>query len=189
MSTVIYLLINFLSLKPFNGAVLVAPMCKISDNIRPKWPIPQILTFLAIFFPTLPIVPMCKISDSVRPRWPIPQILTFLARFFPTLPIVPTPDLLFKSVKVPRKKLMANMNPLRYRGKPKLGTVVELLRVTDFLNQRLSDVKFPFFVLHGSTERITGEGQNAHFLSLSYTVFYWVWLWGFWWLEVEHGCV
>ncbi|XP_052736685.1 caffeoylshikimate esterase-like, partial [Vigna angularis] len=123
MGAAICLLIHFLSPEPFNGAVLVAPMCKI--------------------------------SDSVRPRWPIPQILTFLARFFPTLPIVPTPDLLFKSVKVPRKKLIANMNPLRYRGKPRLGTVVELLRVTDFLNQRLSDVNLPFIVLHGSADAVT----------------------------------
>ncbi|CAJ1936388.1 unnamed protein product [Sphenostylis stenocarpa] len=123
MGGAICLLIHFLSPEPFHGAVLVAPMCKI--------------------------------SDSVRPRWPIPQILTFLARFFPTLPIVPTPDLLFKSVKVPRKKLIANMNPLRYRGRPRLGTVVELLRVTDFINQRLCDVNLPFIVLHGSADVVT----------------------------------
>ncbi|KAG4977374.1 hypothetical protein AAZX31_13G167700 [Glycine max] len=109
--------------QPFQGAVLVAPMCKISDNVRPKWP--------------------------------IPQILTFLSRFFPTLPIVPTPDLLYKSVKVDHKKVIADMNPLRYRGKPRLGTVVELLRVTDLLSRRLCDVSLPFIVLHGSADVVT----------------------------------
>lgn len=98
---------------------------------------------------------MCKISDKVRPRWPIPQILSFLARFFPTLPIVPAPDLLYKSVKVDHKKVIADMNPMRYRGKPRLGTVAELLRVTDYLNQRLCDVNMPFLVLHGSADVVT----------------------------------
>ncbi|KAK7319639.1 hypothetical protein RJT34_04362 [Clitoria ternatea] len=101
------------------------------------------------------VAPMCKISDKVKPKWPIPQILTFLARFFPTLPIVPTPDLLYKSVKVDHKKVVADMNPSRYRGRPRLGTVLELLRVTDFLSQRLGDVNLPFIVLHGSADVVT----------------------------------
>ncbi|KAK7362903.1 hypothetical protein VNO77_05028 [Canavalia gladiata] len=123
MGGAISLLIHFAEPKAFQGAILVAPMCKI--------------------------------SDKVRPRWPIPQILTFIARFFPTLPIVPTPDLLYKSVKVDHKKVIADMNPLRYRGRPRLGTVVELLRVTDFLNRRLCDVDIPFIVLHGSADVVT----------------------------------
>ncbi|GAB2298706.1 hypothetical protein Dimus_032780 [Dionaea muscipula] len=101
------------------------------------------------------IAPMCKISDSVRPSWPIPQILTFVGKFMPTLPIVPTADLLDKSVKVPEKRIIGGMNPLRYRGKPRLGTVIELLRVTDYLNERLKDVTLPFIVLHGSADVVT----------------------------------
>ncbi|CAK8577769.1 unnamed protein product [Lathyrus sativus] len=123
MGGAICLLIHFADPRGFQGAILVAPMCKISDKVRPKWP--------------------------------IPQILTFLARFFPTLPIVPTPDLLYKSVKVDHKKVIAQMNPLRYRGKPRLGTVVELLRVTDILSRKLCDVELPFIVLHGSADVVT----------------------------------
>ncbi|KAL2343989.1 hypothetical protein Fmac_005274 [Flemingia macrophylla] len=123
MGAAIALLLHFLQPHGFHGAVLVAPMCKI--------------------------------SDKVKPGWPIPQILTFLARFFPTLPIVPTADLLFKAVRVERKRVIADMNPLRYRGKPRLGTVVELLRVTDLLGRRLWDVSIPFIVLHGSGDVVT----------------------------------
>ncbi|KAK9267707.1 hypothetical protein L1049_010139 [Liquidambar formosana] len=101
------------------------------------------------------VAPMCKISDKVKPRWPIPEILTFLAKFMPTLAIVPTADLLEKSVKVPEKKIIAGMNPSRYRGKPRLGTVVELLRVTDFVSGKLGDVSLPFIVLHGSADVVT----------------------------------
>ncbi|KAG8385578.1 hypothetical protein BUALT_Bualt03G0059800 [Buddleja alternifolia] len=101
------------------------------------------------------IAPMCKISEKVRPKWPIPQILTAIARFAPTLPIVPTADLLDKSVKVPEKKIIGGMNPMRYKGKPRLGTVVELLRVTDYVSSKLSDVEIPFIVMHGDADVVT----------------------------------
>ncbi|KAJ0983669.1 hypothetical protein J5N97_011924 [Dioscorea zingiberensis] len=99
--------------------------------------------------------PMCKISDNIRPRWPIPQILTFVAKFLPTLPIVPTADLVDKSVKVEKKRIIAACNPLRYRGRPRLGTVLELLRVTDDLSSKLFEVSLPFLVLHGSADVVT----------------------------------
>ncbi|KAK3188058.1 hypothetical protein Dsin_027619 [Dipteronia sinensis] len=123
MGGAICLLIHFAQPIGFDGAILVAPMCQISDNVKPKWP--------------------------------IPQILTFLARFFPTLPIVPTRDLLDKSVRVEEKKIVANRNPMRYRGKPRLGTVIELLRITDYLSKKLCDVNIPFIVLHGSADVVT----------------------------------
>ncbi|URE40611.1 Putative lysophospholipase [Musa troglodytarum] len=45
--------------------------------------------------------------------------------------------------------------PLRYAGRPRLGTVAELMRVTDRLNSRLSEVTIPFIVLHGSADVVT----------------------------------
>ncbi|KAF0905971.1 hypothetical protein E2562_008993 [Oryza meyeriana var. granulata] len=104
---------------------------------------------------SLLVAPMCKISDRIRPPWPLPQILTFVARFAPTLPIVPTADLIEKSVKVPAKRLVAARNPVRYNGRPRLGTVVELLRATDELGARLGEVTIPFLVVHGSADEVT----------------------------------
>ncbi|KDP20918.1 hypothetical protein JCGZ_21389 [Jatropha curcas] len=101
------------------------------------------------------VAPMCKISEAMKPRWPIPEILSFVAKFFPTWAIVPTADVLSKSIKVEKKKPIGEMNPMRYRGKPRLGTVVELLRVTDYLSQRLCDVSIPFMVLHGNADVVT----------------------------------
>lgn len=123
MGGAISLLINFRNPNFFNGAILIAPMCKI--------------------------------SDKVRPRWPIPEILLFVSKFAPTLAIVPTADLVEKSVKVDEKKAIGLMNPMRYTGKPRLGTVVELLRVTDYVSSRLGDVDLPFIVLHGSADVVT----------------------------------
>nr|UIP35229.1 caffeoyl shikimate esterase 4 [Leucojum aestivum] len=101
------------------------------------------------------VAPMCKISESIRPRWPLPQILTLAARFFPSLPIVPTANLIDKSVRVEEKRIIAASNPMRYNGKPRLGTVLELVRVTDHLGTRLFDVTIPFIVLHGGADAVT----------------------------------
>nr|XP_043624641.1 caffeoylshikimate esterase [Erigeron canadensis] len=123
MGGAICLLLQFKQIGFFNGAILIAPMCKISDKVRPKWP--------------------------------IPELLMFLSKFAPTLAIVPTADLVDKSVKVPEKRIIGGMNPMRYTGKPRLGTVMELLRVTDYLSSRLSDVEIPFIVLHGNADVVT----------------------------------
>lgn len=101
------------------------------------------------------VAPMCRISDRIRPPWPVPEVLTFVARFAPTLPIVPTADLIEKSVKVPAKRLVSARNPMRYNGRPRLGTVVELLRATDELAARLAEVTVPFLVVHGSADVVT----------------------------------
>lgn len=123
MGGAICLLIHLRNPNSFNGAVLIAPMCKISDKVKPKFP--------------------------------IPQILTALAKLLPTLPIVPTADLLNKSIKVEAKKIIGAQNPNRYTGKPRLGTVLELLRVTDLLSKKLSEVNLPFLVAHGSADVVT----------------------------------
>lgn len=123
MGGAISLLIHFLDQVAFDGAVLVAPMCKISDKVRPKWPIDRILITIS----------------SLVPTWAI----------------VPTEDLLEKCIKVEEKKPIAKRNPMRYGGKPRLGTVMELLRVTDYLGKKLKDVSVPFLVLHGSADVVT----------------------------------
>ncbi|KAL7130075.1 hypothetical protein ABFS83_13G109300 [Erythranthe nasuta] len=135
MGGAICLLIHFKAPEFFNGAVLMAPMCRI--------------------------------SEKVRPRWPIPQILTAVARFAPTLPIVPTADLLDKSVKVAEKKIIGGMNPMRYHGKPRLGTVLELLRVTDYVSGKLRDVGMPFIVMHGDADVVTDPAVSRELYEMA----------------------
>lgn len=101
------------------------------------------------------VAPMCKISDKMRPPWPVAEILTFLARWAPTWPIVPTKDLVDKSIKDPIKRELGRSNPLRYAGKPRLGTIAALLKTTAYLEQHLQDVNFPFLVIHGDADVVT----------------------------------
>ncbi|KAJ9563121.1 hypothetical protein OSB04_008281 [Centaurea solstitialis] len=139
------ILINYQNLPKFLfGESMGGAICLLIESNRPNF-----------FDGAILIAPMCKISDKVRPRWPIPEVLMFVSKFAPTLAIVPTADLVDKSVKVPEKRIVGGMNPMRYTGKPRLGTVMELLRVTDYLSNRLSDVKIPFIVLHGNADAVT----------------------------------
>lgn len=101
------------------------------------------------------VAPMCKISEKMRPPWPLPEVLTFLARWVPTWPIVPTKDLVDQSIKDPVKRELGRNNPRRYAGKPRLGTVVELLKTTAYLEEHLQDVDFPFLVIHGDADVVT----------------------------------
>ncbi|CAL8989492.1 unnamed protein product, partial [Prunus brigantina] len=61
MGSAICLMIHFVKPEAFQGAILVAPMCKLFDKVKPRWPIPQILTFMARFFPSLAIVPIADL--------------------------------------------------------------------------------------------------------------------------------
>lgn len=56
---------------------------------------------------------------------------------------------------------------MRYRGRPRLGTVLELIRVTDLINSRLSDVEIPFIVIHGSADVVTDPEVSRELYELA----------------------
>lgn len=80
--------------------------------------------------------------------------MKLLAKLSLTLAIVPTEDLVTKSVKVEEKHIIGEMNPMSFRGKLRLGMVTELLRVTTFVGERMSDVGLSFLVVHGSADMV-----------------------------------
>ncbi|KAI5065296.1 hypothetical protein GOP47_0019991, partial [Adiantum capillus-veneris] len=59
----ICLLVHLAHPQDFAGAILLSPMCKISDNIKPPWPLPQLLTFFSWLAPTWGVVP----TKELRP--------------------------------------------------------------------------------------------------------------------------
>jgi acylglycerol lipase len=50
----------------------------------------------------------------------------------------------------------------RYAGKPRLGTVIELLKVTANLEETLKDVSLPFIVLHGDADVVTEPAVSTY---------------------------
>lgn len=48
-----------------------------------------------------------------------------------------------------------------------MGTVIELIRVTDLINIRLSDVEIPFIVIHGSADVVTDPEVSRELYELA----------------------
>lgn len=101
------------------------------------------------------IAPMCKIADEVKPHPLLVSLLSTAAIIFPTLSVTPTslnPDLIFKS-KTFRDQV--RLDPIKFKGKPRLATADALLRSTIWLESNYDKVTLPFFVLHGKGDVVT----------------------------------
>lgn len=59
----------------WNGAVLVAPMCKIADDVVPPWAVKQFLVGMAKVLPTYKLVPQKDLADMAF-REPNKKLLT-----------------------------------------------------------------------------------------------------------------
>ncbi|KAL5772502.1 hypothetical protein ACOSQ2_012426 [Xanthoceras sorbifolium] len=130
MGGAICLLIHFADPKGSDGAVLVAPMCRVSDKQKPKWLLSLALKFLAKFFPTLAIFPAEELDKK--------SIKVEAKRVIGTL-----------------NPLKYRRNPKTRHCK----SATELLRVTDYLIKDCN-VSIPFIVLHGSVDVVTDPNAS-----------------------------
>ena len=62
--------------------------------------------------------------------------------------------------KVPEVRQKIRENPYCYKGKPRLKTGNELLRISLDLEQRLQEVSLPFIVLHGEADKVTDKSVS-----------------------------
>lgn len=63
MGGAVELKIHFKQPNAWDGAVLVAPMCKIADDVVPSWPVQQFLIGIAKFLPKRKLVPQKDLAD------------------------------------------------------------------------------------------------------------------------------
>ncbi|OAY65164.1 Caffeoylshikimate esterase [Ananas comosus] len=101
------------------------------------------------------VAPMCKISEKVKPHPVVVNLLTRVEEIIPKWKIVPTKDVIDSAFKDPIKREEIRSNKLIYQDKPRLKTALELLRTSMDLEDSLSKVKLPFFVLHGEADTVT----------------------------------
>ncbi|KAI3866173.1 hypothetical protein MKX03_008777, partial [Papaver bracteatum] len=114
----------------WNGAVLVAPMCKISEKVKPHPMVVKMLTRIEEIIPKWKIVPAKDVIDSAFKD-----------------PIKPFKD--------PIKREEVRNNKMVYQDKPRLKTALEMLRTSMSLEDTLIEVTLPFFVLHGEADIVT----------------------------------
>ncbi|XP_004307458.1 PREDICTED: caffeoylshikimate esterase-like [Fragaria vesca subsp. vesca] len=106
------------------------------------------------------VAPMCKISDEMKPSPVVVSVLTQLCRVIPTWKIIPTNDVIDFAFKVPEVRKQVRENPYCYKGRPRLQTGTELLRVSTELEQRLQEVTLPFLILHGEEDKVTDKSAS-----------------------------
>ncbi|XP_010554568.1 PREDICTED: caffeoylshikimate esterase [Tarenaya hassleriana] len=103
------------------------------------------------------VAPMCKIADEMKPHPVVISVLTKLSRLIPTWKIVPGNDIIDVAFKEPKVRQQVRENKYCYKGKPRLKTAHELLRVSLDLEKNLQEISMPFIVLHGEDDKVTDK--------------------------------
>jgi alpha-beta hydrolase superfamily lysophospholipase len=100
---------------------------------------------------------LIQLPDTV-PGW-MKIIGRLIAKITPSLPVVTIDlDLLSRDPEVVR---IYKEDPMVYSGKVRARTAVELERLTIVLNEKLSQLKLPVWIGHGSLDRVTDpEGSK-----------------------------
>nr|XP_043623192.1 caffeoylshikimate esterase-like [Erigeron canadensis] len=70
---------------------------------------------------------------------------------------MPDPKMVGKAIKDMEKLKIIAVNPKRYAGKPRVGTMREVVRATSYAQKNFDKVNVPFFVAHG-----TSDGLACH---------------------------
>lgn len=102
------------------------------------------------------VAPMCKIAEEMRPHPMVVSVLKVMTSIIPTWRVVPTNDVIDLAYRMQGKRDEIRGNPLCYKGRPRLKTAYELLRVSILIESTiLPHVSLPFLILHGAADRVT----------------------------------
>lgn len=103
------------------------------------------------------VAPMCRIADEMKPHPIVIKILTKLSNYIPTWKLIPGQDIVDVAFKVPEVREQIRANPYCYKGRLRLKTGNEILRVSTEIEQTLKEVSLPFIVLHGGDDKVTDK--------------------------------
>lgn len=68
---------------------------------------------------------------------------------------MPDNKMVGKAIKDPEKLKIIASNPRRYTGPPRVGTMRELARVCQYIQDNFSKVSAPFLTVHGTADGVT----------------------------------
>ncbi|KAM7270444.1 hypothetical protein ACFE04_029658 [Oxalis oulophora] len=106
------------------------------------------------------VAPMCKIAEEMKPNPLVVNVLSKLTSIIPTWKIIPSQDIIDAAFKEPEIRQQVRENSYCYKGRPRLKTGYELLRVSLDLEKRLNEVTLPFMVLHGDDDIVTDKAVS-----------------------------
>nr|POE95872.1 caffeoylshikimate esterase [Quercus suber] len=100
----------------------------------------------------------------MKPSPIVISILKWLSTIIPTWKIIPGQDIIDLAIKEPEIRNQVRQNQYCYKGKIRLRTGFELLRISTDIEKRLQEVSLPFLVLHGKEDKVTDKdvSQQLH---------------------------
>lgn len=105
--------------------------------------------------------PLIQIPEDMKPSRIRLFAYGLLFGLADTWEAMPEQNMVGKAIKDPDRLRVIASNPRRYTGKPRVGTMRELMRVTEIVRQRLGEVRVPFLVVHGTSDGVTApEGSK-----------------------------
>ncbi|KAG0503178.1 hypothetical protein HPP92_003250 [Vanilla planifolia] len=106
--------------------------------------------------------PLIDIPDDMKPSKLRLFFYGLLFGLADTWEAMPERNMVGKAIKDPDLLRVIASNPRRYRGRPRVGTMRELARVTELVQKRFGEVKAPFLTVHGTDDGLaTPEGRRC----------------------------
>ncbi|XP_010462130.1 PREDICTED: caffeoylshikimate esterase-like [Camelina sativa] len=99
--------------------------------------------------------PLFVIPEDMKPSKPHLFAYSLLFGLADTWAAMPDKKMVGMSVKDPEKLKIIAANPRRYTGPPRVGTMRELLRKTEYVQENFGRVTIPVFTAHGTSDGVT----------------------------------
>ncbi|KAK2358718.1 caffeoylshikimate esterase [Trifolium repens] len=99
--------------------------------------------------------PLFVIPEDMKPSKVHLFVYGLLFGLADTWAAMPDNKMVGKAIRDPNKLKIIASNPRRYTGPPRVGTMRELLRVTQYVQDNFSNVTVPFLTAHGTADGVT----------------------------------
>ncbi|KAJ0586572.1 putative 2-acylglycerol O-acyltransferase [Helianthus annuus] len=99
--------------------------------------------------------PLFVIPENMIPSKLHLTMYGLLFGFADTWAAMPDNKMVGKAIRDPEKLKIIAVNPKRYAGRPRVGTMREVVRVTNYVQNNFHKVKAPFLTLHGTSDGVT----------------------------------
>ncbi|KAL4559948.1 hypothetical protein LXL04_032094 [Taraxacum kok-saghyz] len=99
--------------------------------------------------------PLFVIPENMIPSKLHLTLYGLLFGFADTWAAMPDNKMVGKAIRDPEKLKIIAVNPKRYAGRPRVGTMREVVRVTNYIQDNFHKVTAPFLALHGTADGVT----------------------------------
>jgi caffeoylshikimate esterase len=99
--------------------------------------------------------PLFVIPEAMKPSKVHLFMYGLLFGLADTWAAMPDNKMVGKAIKDPEKLKIIASNPRRYTGKPRVGTMREIARMCQYIQDNFSKVTAPFLTVHGTADGVT----------------------------------